>query len=43
MVSLYVREGPPMQAFWIFNLPQPRGLRDLKSERPVFQDLLLDT
>jgi hypothetical protein len=31
MASLYVWEGLAMWVFWIFDLPQPTGLRDLKS------------
>jgi hypothetical protein len=31
---LYVTEGLAMGTFQIFNLPQPTGVRDLKSEGP---------
>jgi hypothetical protein len=30
-----------MGAFWIFNLPQPTDLRDLKSKGTPYWDLLL--
>jgi hypothetical protein len=41
MASLYVWEGLAMWVFWIFDLPRPTGLRDLKSERQAYKDLLL--
>jgi hypothetical protein len=41
MASLYVWEGLAMWVFRIFDLPQPTGLRDLKSQRLTYKDLLL--
>jgi hypothetical protein len=41
MTDLYIGEGPGMQGFWIFSLPQHIGLGVLKSERHAYQDLLL--